>query len=85
MKDYEKQNPTEQNENDQIKEIDPDYLAGGADVEAPKEAEVLAPQPPHNCDKFSPKNGEEGGQRNCKNCVHSKNFSDTFCEFITIS
>lgn len=94
MKDYEKQNSTEQGENKQIEEIDPDYITGGAEIVPPKETQGLAPTTNTqkcNCGKFSPNESGKFGAPICENCIHAKktnpDSSTTFCEkqFITIS
>ena len=91
MTDCEKQNQTK---NQEIEEIDPDYITGGARVVPPEETKGLTPTPHTqecNCGKFSPNNSGKCGATICENCIHAKktdaDSSTTFCDvqFITIS
>lgn len=94
MKEYEKQQPNEAQDERQIEEIDPDYITGGAEVVAPEATEGLTPRPHTkecNCGKFSPNDAGKCGAPICENCIHAKKTSPdsdtTFCakQFITIS
>ena len=94
MKEYEKQNPSKSRENEQIEEIDPDYITGGAEIVPPKATEGLMPTPHTrecNCGKFSPNRSGKCGAHICENCIHARKTSNdsptTYCEkqFITIS
>lgn len=94
MKEYEKKQMSEKQDNNLIEEVDPDYVTGGAAVVTPESTEGLV-QRSHteecNCGEFSPNYGGKCGAHICENCVHAKKTSDdadtAFCEkqFITIS
>ena len=88
MKEYEKQ------KNEQIEEIDPDYITGGAEVVSPEATEGLTPMlntQKCNCGQFSPNESGKCGAPICENCLHAKKQSidshNVYCEkqFITIS
>ena len=94
MKEYEGQQTDEKKANEQIEEIDPDYITGGAAVVPVENTEGLVPRvhtEECNCGEFSPNDGGKCGAPICENCVHARKTSDdantTFCEkqFITIS
>ena len=94
MKEHEKQNLDEKKDNNQIEEIDPDYITGGATVAEQKDIEGLTPTKNTQvceCGEFSPNDSGKCGPPICENCIHAKkknaDSSTTYCEkqFITIS
>ena len=79
MKDYEKQNPSNEEKDRQIEEIDPDYVTGGAEVVPPKETEGLTPKEHTqqcDCGEFNPNVSGTCGVGICENCKHAKKTSD---------
>lgn len=79
MAEYEKKDLGKQREPDQIEEIDPDYITGGAAVVPPEVTEGLMPRPHTeecNCGEFSPNESGKCGAHICENCKHGKKMSN---------